>query len=133
MGATLKGGLPPSGPVWATPPPPPLLEFGPPCWKDSSLPFGVPSDKMGKGRGSRANFWRREGEAGGLGLESNPGPQGPAPAFPSCVWPWTGLLTFLSFGLFFCHLGLINGTGVELLGWVNEPAERRDLHIRRSR
>ena len=85
MGATLKGGLPPSGPVWATAPPIPLLEFGPPCWKDSSLPFGVPSDKKGKGRGSRADSWRREGEAGGLDLESDPGPWGPAPAFPRCV------------------------------------------------
>ena len=85
MGATLKGGLPPSGPVWATAPPIPLLEFGPPCWKDSSLPLGVPSDKKGEGRGSRADSWRREGEAGGLDLESDPGPRGPAPAFPRCV------------------------------------------------
>lgn len=84
MGAALKGGLPPSGPVWATTPQP-LLEFGPPSWKDSSLPFGIPSDKTGEGRGSRADSWRREGEAGGLDLESDPGPRGPAPAFPRCV------------------------------------------------
>ena len=65
--------------------PPTPAGIWPSCLERFISSFGVPSDKTGEGRGSRADSWRREGKAGGLDLESDPERQGPAPAFPRCV------------------------------------------------
>ena len=123
MGATLKGGLPPSGPVWATPPHP--------YWNLARLAGKIHLFPLASLQTRRGKEGAPEPTSGGEKVRQGVwiwspirGPGAQLQHFLG-VWPWTGLLTFLSFGLFFCHLGLINGTGVELLGWVSEPADVR--------
>lgn len=104
--------------------PPPLLEFGPPAWKDSSLPLASLQTRRGKegapeltpgGEKARQGVWIWNPiQSARAQLQHFLG-----------VWPWTGLLTFLNFGFFSCHLRLISSTGVELVRQVNEPADVR--------
>lgn len=122
-GSYPERGLPPSGPVWATPPHP-YWNLALLAGKIHLFPLASLQTRRGK---EGAPELTPGGEKARQGVWIWSPIQGPGAQLQHFlgVWPWTGLLTFLSFGFFFCHLRLINGTGVELEGWVNEPADVR--------